>query len=405
MRGPNRLTTLVLVGVTAIALSALAPQTGVGGLNTRRAEAAIAGAQDVVTDITAYASDFGVPFSIAAENLNLQELSGAIAETVATEFPDDWVGHFVTHGEAFAVRFLVTSGAAADRLGRLILEHPVLSRVATTEHRSLSLVELERNASAILATSPLARSFDIDIDIDAGRIHIQTTAAAIGSALDAIDAAGPLSSEVVLEVVQALSQPNVDIYGGLHLSPVCTSGFSVQNAAGNRGIVFAGHCPDVSYAGVSLSTISTAFGGSSDLKWARAVGHTYPNWAYDAYTPPYYRRDIASTKSRAATGIGDFVCHYGRGSAYGCGQVVSKTKAPGYIPDVTATYIEVQDDTSPYIDLSVGSDSGGPWFYGNAAYGIHSGGAGPNPHEKTNGIYTSVSYIGNLGNVSISTTP
>jgi hypothetical protein len=356
-------------------------------------------------DDAAYAREFGVSDADAARNLAIQELVGAVAESVAQRFPDEWVGHLVAHGKTVRVRSLVRGEDAKAELLRALQQTAGLTALEfTVETRSYSLSDIESVVSSIVSVSPIARPFDVDVDIDGGTVTILALPSGIAAAVLALEqTADRAGLAVKIEVVSEVSKPAISIYGGLHLVPDCTSGFTVRNnTTGTRGIAWAGHCPNASYSGVTLSTQSVALGGSSDLKWATASGHSYPNVIYDSL-PPTYTRSITSTKSRSATGVGDFVCHYGRTSGYGCGQVKSKTFTPNWVPNATATYVEVQDDTSPYISLGEGGDSGGPWFYNSAAWGIHSGGAGPNSHGKNNGIYTSVSYIGNLGNVSIAT--
>ena len=50
-----------------------------------------------------------------------------------------------------------------------------------------------------------------------------------------------------------------------------------------------------------------------------------------------------------------------------CGDIESVNYAPSWVPNATSTYIRVNADCA-------GGDSGGPWFKGHDAYGVHSGG-------------------------------
>ena len=72
--------------------------------------------------------------------------------------------------------------------------------------------------------------------------------------------------------------------------------------------------------------------------------------------------------------VGDPVCKYGRTTGYTCGTIESKTYDPdGSETQFAATFIYVDGGD---VNLSEPGDSGGPWFYGTSAYGIHHGGLG-----------------------------
>jgi len=105
---------------------------------------------------------------------------------------------------------------------------------------------------------------------------------------------------------------------------------------------------------------------------------------------------VNATKSRAYQYIGEWVCHYGRVTGYGCGYIMDlSVTLSSFIPGSTATYIRVWN---PIVDMAEPGDSGGPWFSGNTAYGVMVA------HQigTNNGYYMAVNYFDAL-NVNVYT--
>lgn len=178
-----------------------------------------------------------------------------------------------------------------------------------------------------------------------------------------------IPEHVKVITVSELSARETDIYAGLALYS-CTSGFAVKNSSGTMGILTAGHCNDIQYYnGISLPMVGNeAYFGPYDFQWHTAPGFTVRNLAFDGT----YNRYIYSTKHRNNQAINSWVCHYGMTSGYACGFIIDKNFKPGEPGSTwTPTYMLVHSDD---VDLSALGDSGGPWFSGNTAYGVHSGG-------------------------------
>jgi hypothetical protein len=207
-----------------------------------------------------------------------------------------------------------------------------------------------------------------------------------------------LPDDVTVITINEMGELEADIYGGLALSS-CTSGFSVQNSEGLRGITTAAHCPNsLSYNGSSLTFQSEILSGSYDIQWMRAPGFTVTNKIQSSSSGA--TRNITSTKHRNDQVIGGYVCKYGKTSGYTCGYISDKNICPSSVPNCGATFIRV-DNTAGYNDLSSSGDSGGPWFLVNTAYGTHVGSPGDDPNDA---IYMAVNYVGGLG-VSVMTSP
>ncbi|MCS7017190.1 MAG: S1 family peptidase [Gemmatales bacterium] len=162
-----------------------------------------------------------------------------------------------------------------------------------------------------------------------------------------------MPANVVVLKVNEMPRKVSDIFGGLTLT-TCTSGFSVRNSSGTKGITTAGHCNNSqSYNGVNLPFQSGTpdSGGIYDIQWHTAPGFTVRNLIFDGT----YNRYIFSVKFRANQSVGERVCKYGKTTGYACGTIATTS----------------QDGVNVRVDNMTlqGGDSSGPWFWNNTAYG------------------------------------
>jgi hypothetical protein len=189
-----------------------------------------------------------------------------------------------------------------------------------------------------------------------------------------------LPPQVKVVTVSELSTQETDIYAGLRLNGAdCTSGFSVIDSNGLKGILTAAHCiPPIYYNGVELLSWGSAYGGPCDFRWLIAPGFDVRNLAYDGTNYRY----VFSAKHRDYQTVGEWVCKYGWVTGYTCGYIIDKNFNPGGAMD--STLIRVHNNG---VNLSEGGDSGGPWFSLNTAYGLHVGGFGDDAY------YMAINYI------------
>lgn len=215
-----------------------------------------------------------------------------------------------------------------------------------------------------------------DIDIRTGRVlaaveskpEIERARAALQQA-----DLGRVPAERVDIFVSATAKQHA--YGGLALTPPtglgCTSGFTVLHiASGEEGIASAGHCPNNERLGhhpsVALTLMDEKDGQSADAQWYKTPGLN--DEKIFQYNPDGSTRSVTSRVDRVNMSIGGLACIYGKTSGYGCSTIAAKN----YDPDMggsayNATWIRMNED------ITQQGDSGGPWFVGNAAYGIHTG--------------------------------
>lgn len=199
-----------------------------------------------------------------------------------------------------------------------------------------------------------------------------------------------LPPQVKVVTVSELASPETDIYAGLRLDASngadCTSGFSVINFSGVKGILTAAHCDNaMSYNGTNLPFQGSAYGVYYDVQWHTAPGFDVRNLEYG--NP--YNVYIFSAKHRDDQQLNDYVCKYGINTGYTCGYIIQKDFDPDpNAPPNEATFIRVHHDG---VNLSEGGDSGSAWYRLNTAYGLLVGGIGDDSY------YMAINFIDILG--------
>lgn len=148
----------------------------------------------------------------------------------------------------------------------------------------------------------------------------------------------------------------------------CTAGFPAKNSAGQAGLTSAAHCPnDIVVNGVdNLYNVSLSTSpNTGDAQWQRAKVAVNPHFRY-AWSK---FRGVISYPSLA---VGTSVCRFGgtTGNGTGC-TTVKYVSACTKFPDLSYELCQLAM-TNGHTG-SAGGDSGGPWYYGNFGYGIHSG--------------------------------
>lgn len=174
---------------------------------------------------------------------------------------------------------------------------------------------------------------------------------------------------------------------GEYSTTVCTAGFTaVRN--GNRGVVGARHCSAQNeYSGdpgivTNCCYADPVAGGGIDLRFYRTTAdHSTNKWfrALDMNDREVY--------SVANPNRDDIICHTGQASPDGlCSSVAV---ADPFCADMGSPWGLTCGMLSSENYISGGGDSGGPWYYGNQANGIHTG---RNP-DATRSRFTAISYI------------
>lgn len=298
-----------------------------------------------------YAARYGVGLDEAMRRLKLQgnigDLNAELAAKEADSFAGLWIQHepeyrvitrFTRNGET-TIRSYVGEGPLAG-IVEVRAAHVTLAELKAAREQAAKVADSVGigHSSAISPRENRAELYVLDPDEFDARLR---------------EAGLYLPAEVVVLKVDELPTRVTDIFGGKALS-TCTSGLSVRNASGTKGITTAGHCRNEQwYGGVQLpfqTGTPDDDPGPIDIQWHTAPGFTVRNLVWDGT----YNRYIYGVKYLAGQSVGDWVCKYGMITGGGCGHIVQ----------VGVDGVNVAADI-PVLE----GDSGGPWFWGNTAYG------------------------------------
>lgn len=349
------------------------------GLPFEGGEARAEGVADgIQQDAAVYANNFRVSLHEGARRLQLQESIDALNARLTEEQAATFAGLSIEHTPDFHVVARFTRNGAETIRPYL---SPALAAVVRVEPARFTLYQLERRLEASYhrvrgAGIPAAGA--VDVRANRAEVHVLPGRAAAARAV--LGAGGT----VVVEV-DHLPREEINMYGGLAIS-TCTTGFTVRNSAGTRGVSTAGHCGNSqSLSGYSLTFRTEAYSGSYDIQWHTASGHTFPNTIKVGSST----RSITGTRSRAYQTVGSQVCKQGKTTGYTCGTISTTS----YCASGACTWVRVAGNG---VNLSEGGDSGGPWFSGNTAYGSHTYGIGDDS------AYMAVNYFSGIS-VTIAT--
>lgn len=176
------------------------------------------------------------------------------------------------------------------------------------------------------------------------------------------------------------------VVGGRDISG-CQTGFVVASYSGQRGVSSAEHCSEGPNTPIEDAQTNEVLGTrvqglldnatGTDVNWYTTASHTYAPYIHTATG----EIRISSSKGLSLMPAGTDVCISRTQPA------TSTVPAPGvvcgkvYNPNYTITNASTGAKSGPWVAVTwssslpktYGGDSGGPWFYGNAAMGIHKG--------------------------------
>jgi hypothetical protein len=340
-----------------------------------RSEALVDG---IAQDAAAYAERFGVSAQEGARRLQLQDAVDALNARLTEEQAATFAGLSIEHTPEFRVVARFTRNGEETIRPYLT---PALAQVVEVQPARFTLQQLERRLEAGYqrvrgAGIPAAGA----VDVRANRAEVHVLRGRSAAARGVLGEGG-----VSLVEVDQLPVEEIAMYGGLPIS-TCTTGFTVRNSAGTRGVSTAGHCGNSqTLSGYALTFRGEAYSGSYDVQWHNASGHTYPN----TIKVGSGTRSITGTRSRTSQTVGSQVCKQGKTTGYTCGTISTIS----YCASGACTWVRVAGNG---VNLSEGGDSGGPWFSGNTAYGSHTYGIG------NDSAYMPVNYFSGIS-VTIAT--
>jgi len=332
-----------------------------------------------VEDLLALGYEKGLGFQEVADRYGWQGKFGEVVSVLRASFPDSYAGAtFSPDGGSWVAFRGEAPKAARDLLASL--------PVSVIEGRGFSEAELNDTlieAFMEISELPGVVSSAGGYDQVTGRITIEVVTNDPDVLADTARWLSP-NPAITLELVvldQPRWGPTHHIKGGglmdnVHYS--CTWGFAVRNAAGLRGVSTAHHCASVKNSNdpinqatysdhgggnpVNLSLRGRAAGAHGDIAWYAHSTHPSTNVFY--FNHNQTRQQLASAQPT----VGQILWKYGRTTGRASEEVYRLNECVNY-----SGYPQYCGLTAMHRNIVQGGDSGGPWYFGNTAYGITSG--------------------------------
>lgn len=261
---------------------------------------------------------------------------------------------------------------------------PWWRHVEIRENRGFSLVELERRQDRVhnrfieLGYTDLVSYYNLED----GSIDVEVVPLPSGPdrGVNASEMRSALPPDLLVDGLNITfrdSLPGQDessVHGGGMLEPaggsglLCTGGFNVRKGS-VRGVSTAWHCdPPFTYENrdggheYSATQRGSHIGEWGDLRWFSTAGSEtddfYWKWGH-------HRRDVSSVRHSVE---GEELCRFGMKTGRKCGDHVYKKGV-----DKTVRGHSVNRLTAMHRENAEKGDSGGPWYWGTTAIGVHQG--------------------------------
>jgi hypothetical protein len=325
------------------------------------------------TDAAAVAERFGVTSAQAAALLREQDAFGSFTGTLRATDADAFAGAWIEPPPNYSlnVSFVGSVPQAAKALASAAGLNVIWHDGALSSEKSLATYS--RKVSDLIHAALPASPYSVTYEGETGKVTVT---------LNAVDAASPLlkwlfaASDVVVKIGAfgaPVIQDQLDTRGGAKLLTsasvfICTSGFSVSAGASPTGLVTAGHCQDSPPAAkyqdpggatTGLTFQSRQIGANGDVGWYKTASAEVPEF----WSSSSQRRQVGAVRAGGDINNGDVYCFYGRAGGARCDTVWNRDWS-GF--GLSRLVVMSQGGTQ-------GGDSGGPWYTGTTAVGIHLG--------------------------------
>lgn len=335
---------------------------------------------------------------VSAESL-LQKAAGqnefsVLVESIRSSYPDNFVDAAWSPDGKSDGYITLTVGAHPAAVDSIAENKSVrmefsaapteTQRLAATEVAYKTFVAESGIAEVVASSDPATGAVELAYAGASPRIELGRI---VETARSKASAAAGRSVDLKLTRSAAASIAAPEYSGGMYYSGSaggCTGAFTVQSGS-TYGISTAAHCGSVgSYDGASFVTQTIIAANTGDARWSRSTSGA-PSSAFQ-YTSGGFR--YADSGNNPA--VGTTVCKFGYATGYTCSTV--------YKTGICANSYCGLYSAAAYISNS--GDSGGPWFYGSGAKGIHHGRA--TIDGQTRSLFTRIGIV-NLMNAIVYT--
>jgi hypothetical protein len=339
------------------------------------------------------APQWGVSEDVAFDRLQLEIEAGYVGAELESAAPGRLAGVWLeTDGELRLVAWYTGDSDGLGDVEDIAARWPLPVEIRTGAGHSLNdLLAVARDTATNLGGE--ARIAGHWVDVRTGVIHVDLQPdSPHRDAPEQLrrDLSAAWGAQFAIAVLAEEATDDIT-YGGSVLTPKCTSGFTVSNFSGTSRLMTAGHCPNSLWhwdGGVSwpVSFVAESWAASTDIQWGTVPGQEIPQF-WTGYQFNY----VTGTISRSQQVIGATYCHYGKSTGQSCGPLLSKTYAPNWGNACNGSSCSSTWMLVDWPSQGADGDSGGPWFTGGLALGIHKG----SPGDKT--VYMAINYITYIG--------
>lgn len=355
---------------------------GWGGASAAHAGDSDEGAEALAVDVARDAAESGLDPDVLAEQVAFQVEVDALLDPLIEKYADTFAtAGFTDDGDAY----VVFTGPVPREVEVAIADQPRITArgdALLSEGEAAEINEAVAQAVADvlpddgeLMTLVEPETGEVEIAITEGRSESRVEVAAVEAYEEAApdDVSDLAQDAVTVDVDRTLENIDEAASGGQLLanrgnsSLRCTSAFTAKHGS-NIGVLTAKHCPEnlTVNSGDNLYNASLFTSNSAgDAQWHRSKTGGNAQFRYDWGK---YR----NVGAHPVLKVGTRVCRFGAATGTGSGcDTVKYVSACTKYPNLTYTICDLAMTEST--TGSAGGDSGGPWFYGANAYGIHSG--------------------------------
>lgn len=382
----------VLVALSVTAITAAGVVTGVAYADSEPVDNSAQGGSLKLEDLNPaeredvmeMAKQEGWSEQEAVNRIGWQQSFSKIAEKLETTYPDAFAGAEVTgNGTGAKIAFAgAVPAEAKKRVGSL----PV--KVQLIGGKGFSEAELNRILGQNMGVTGRkdVRSAVGSYDTDTGEISIKvepegrlSSASERAAMRDKLRPSQPKNKKIKVNLdVSDKSVGRTEAYmrGGGRLRTTsgaahCTAAFTVRNSSGVRGISTAQHCA-IGRRYLRYSNHGTSSYTTIGRKGTRSGDYGDVSWFGRGSYLPIARFYYTGGSTRPVSGStiqyrGQTVCNYGLTTGRKCLTVHKRGVSYSY-----GGY-SYRNLTAASRHVTAGGDSGGPWYYGHSAVGVHSG--------------------------------
>jgi len=364
--------------------------------------------------VESYAKLIGISLEEAGRRLKLQIEMDSLERKVLEGEPS-YAGSWTMHEPEFGLVIAFAAEDGAEKLKPYLegIEWANLVKVQQSPYTDEELVQiLEKVTSAARDTGV---PFEIGANPRTAKADIYTPEPdKLRTELEAQNKIPDYMDDISFLFQEFLSEPQQLKYpylpGAITLRE-CTAGFAVsRNSDGRRFMTTAGHCTNdnqITYNGASNIYFGpVVYEQESSVRDIQMhdVSVRSLDLTNGIFINPGTTVRVSAIEVKATT-LNDYVCKYGKITAYTCGNVASINYNPATGSNSTGNFVRVNSPSGVTAPISCRGDSGGPWFKPGLtneviALGIHGGGNAPDTCVNTvNTIayYTPVDAINSAG--------